>query len=191
MIDWAREWALREVCGIDGDYLNDDRLRRCLDALYPALNLIQGEIALTAVREFDLKLDQLHGDVTSVVLQGEYPEYEEEPDDPPLSQEEPPAHPRYGYVGQPDCKQFRVLEIGTLDGMVPLWHRTQDGIKLDCPEGARAVVDGMSALQKHVPSPGCAIVGNLQAAHPGSPPQAARKQFGFSGSSAPQLRDWP
>jgi len=31
--DWARQWAVAEIYGIDADTLNDDRLGRALDAL--------------------------------------------------------------------------------------------------------------------------------------------------------------
>lgn len=162
LIHWAREWALGEVWGIDAERLNDDRLGRCLDALYDSLNVIQGEVALAAVREFDLRLDQLHGDLTSVVLQGQYPEEDlaagaaaaaaagEGEKDAPI------PRPAYGYGGEPDCKQLRVVEIGTLDGMVPLWHRTHDGNQAD----VGAVIAEMETLQKHVPVPGCAMIGD-------------------------------
>jgi transposase len=154
LVYWAREWALREVWGIDAERLNDDRLARCLDALSAQINVVQGEVALAAVKEYDLRLDQLHGDLTSVVLQGQYPEEEQAeraPDAPP-----PAPQPAYGYGGEPDCKQLRVVEVGTLDGMVPLWHRTHDGNHAD----VGAVIAELETLQQHVPVPGCAIVGD-------------------------------
>jgi transposase len=157
LVFWAREWALRDVWGIDAGHLNDDRLGRCLDALHDRLNLIQGEVALRAVQEFDLRLDQLHGDLTSVVLQGRYPEGDAPAGDPEPEAGGPlPARPAFGYGGKADCRQFRVLEIGTLDGMVPLWHRTHDGNQAD----VGTVIAEMETLQKHVPVPGCAIVGD-------------------------------
>src|ERR1041385_9287907 len=72
LIHWAREYALQDLFQIDPELLNDDRLGRCVDALAEQIPLIQGEVALSAVREFDLQVSQLHGDVTSVVLQGAY-----------------------------------------------------------------------------------------------------------------------
>lgn len=150
LIHWAREWAVRETLAVNPEGLNDDRLGRCLDALADQINVIQGEVILNAVREFNLRLDQLHGDLTSVVLQGQYLEAEEPDPDVPK--------PAFGYGGKPDCKQFRVIEIGTLDGMVPLWHRTHSGNQAD----VGAVIAELEVLQKQVPLPGCAIVGDCK-----------------------------
>src|SRR5581483_3087973 len=98
---------------------------------------------------------QLHGDVTSVVLDGQYAEGEV----PVLPEgETPPVVPRpaYGYGGQPDCKQFRVVEITSLDGLIPLWHRTHDGNKPD----VGMVVAEMEVLRKHVPVDQTLVVGD-------------------------------
>jgi len=154
LIHWAREYALQDLFQIDPELLNDDRLGRCVDALAEQIPLIQGEVALSAVREFDLQVSQLHGDVTSVVLQGAYAEAEEAP---PLPEgKDPPPRPAYGYGGDPGCKQFRVVEITSLDGLVPLWHRTHDGNEPDVGK----VIAEMEALQQHVPLGHCLVVGD-------------------------------
>lgn len=160
LIHWAREYALHDLWQIDPERLNDDRLGRCVDALAEQIPVIQGEVALTAVREFDLQVNQLHGDVTSVVLQGAYVEGEAPappaPPAPPPTGKDRPPRPAYGYGGQPDCKQFRVVEITSLDGLVPLWHRTNDGNEPDVGK----VIAEMEALQKHVPLGHCLVVGD-------------------------------
>lgn len=72
LIHWAREAPLQELWDFDPERLNDDRLARCLDGFAPRIDLIQGEVALATVERFNLCLRQLHWDLTSVVLQGEY-----------------------------------------------------------------------------------------------------------------------
>ena len=42
--DWAREWAVQEVFGIEPDLLNDDRLGRALDAIAPQIEQIIGTV---------------------------------------------------------------------------------------------------------------------------------------------------
>src|SRR5947207_5118214 len=112
LLAWARQWGVREVFGIDPALLNDDRLGRCLDALAPQIDRLQGAVVVAAVREFDLDLSQLHWDLTSAVLQGEYPPEEQHPDFP---------RPAYGFGGESHCKQLRAGELVTNDGGVPVW----------------------------------------------------------------------
>lgn len=166
LIHWSREYALEELWGIDPERLNDDRLARCLDALAEHADAIQGAVALAAVREFDLNVAQLHGDVTSIVLEGQYAEGEEPARGP---------RPAYGYGGQPDCKQFRVVEITSLDGLVPLWHRTQDGNKPD----VGMVVAEMEVLRKHVPVDRTLVVGDSKLLTQDVLPRLRRNGWGF------------
>jgi Domain of unknown function (DUF4277) len=48
LFSWAKLWAVREVFDIAPDHLNDDRLARCLDALAPCIDPIQGEVMVAA-----------------------------------------------------------------------------------------------------------------------------------------------
>jgi hypothetical protein len=73
------EWAARyapELLGLSHDQLaslNDDRVGWCLDGLFrsdcPSLALA---VAAHAVREFDVELDELHNDSTTVTFHGAY-----------------------------------------------------------------------------------------------------------------------
>ena len=147
LLDWAQHWAVRELFGVDPNQLNDDRLGRCLDALAPHLDRLQGAVTAVAVREFDLDLSQLHWDLTSVTLQGEYP-----------PEEQDPAHPRpaHGFGGEPGCKQVRVGELVTADGGVPVWHRGFDGQQAD----VGTVAATMQAVRRQVPLPECLVIGD-------------------------------
>jgi hypothetical protein len=102
---------------------------------------------VAAIREFDLYLSQLHWDLTSVVLQGEYPPEEQQRDYP---------KPAYGFGGEPNCKQLRVGELVTNDGGVPVWHRSFDGQQAD----VGTVVAQMETLRAHVSLPECVVIGD-------------------------------
>jgi hypothetical protein len=147
LLTWARQWGVREVFGVDPDRLNDDRLGRCLDALAPQINPLQGAVVVAAVREFDLDLSQLHWDLTSAVLQGEYPPEEQHPDY---------ARPAYGFGGESHCKQLRVGELVTNDGGVPVWHHSYNGNQAD----VGTVVAQMEAFRAQVPLPECLVIGD-------------------------------
>jgi hypothetical protein len=147
LLIWAQHWGVREVFRFDPALLNDDRLGRCLDALAPQIDAIQGAAVVAAVREFDLDLAQVHWDLTSVVLQGEYPPEEQHPDF---------ARPAYGFGGEANCKQLRVGELVTNDGGVPVWHHSYNGNQAD----VGTVVAQMEAVRAHLPLPECLVIGD-------------------------------
>jgi transposase len=89
----------------------------------------------------------LHWDLTSVVLQGEYPPEEQQRDFP---------LPAYGFGGADRCKQLRVGELVTNDGGVPVWHRSFDGNQAD----VGTVVAQMERLRAHVALPECLVIGD-------------------------------
>src|SRR6266581_1296497 len=75
--DWARQWAVQEVWGIDPAVLNDDRIGRALDAIAPELDRIIGSVGAGAITAFGLEVARCHWDLTSISLYGAYPD----PDD--------------------------------------------------------------------------------------------------------------
>jgi transposase len=147
LLSWARQWGVREVFGLDPALLNDDRLGRCLDARAPQIDPIQGAVVVAAIQEFDLDLSQMHWDLTSVVLQGEYPPEEQHADFP---------RPAHGFGGESNCKQLRVGELVTNDGGVPVWHHSYDGNQAD----VGTVVAQMEAFRAQVPLPECLVIGD-------------------------------
>src|SRR6266487_655395 len=74
---WASQWAVQEVWGIDPHVLNDDRIGRALDAVAPQLDQIVGSVGARAIGVFGLEVARLHWDLTSISLYGAYPD----PDD--------------------------------------------------------------------------------------------------------------
>jgi hypothetical protein len=58
--DWAREWAVAEVFGIDPDILNDDRIGRALDAIAPQLDHIIGSVGTQSISTLGIDVSRLH-----------------------------------------------------------------------------------------------------------------------------------
>jgi Domain of unknown function (DUF4277) len=72
--DWASQWAVEEVWGIDPQVLNDDRIGRALDAIAPELEQIVGSVGARAITTFGLEVARLRWDLTSISLDGAYPD---------------------------------------------------------------------------------------------------------------------
>lgn len=133
--DWAREWAVEEIFGIDPDALNDDRIGRALDAIAPKLAGIVGSVGAAAIGAFGLDVSRLHWDMTSISLFGAYPD-----------QQEGFATPRFGHPKdrRTDLKQIQAGLAVTSDGGIPVFHRAYHG-----GAGEVAQVTGaMEALRK-------------------------------------------
>jgi transposase len=116
--DWAAEWAVEEVFGVEPAALNDDRIGRALDAVAPALDGIVGSIGARAITEFGIDVARLHWDMTSVSLFGAYD-----------TVEDGFAEPSYGHPKdrRPDLKQIQTGLAVTGDGGIPIFHRAFDG----------------------------------------------------------------
>lgn len=74
-----QEWAAERVPSLLGlsaeqvRWLNDDRVGRALDRLFDVdRSALLTELVVHVVKEFDVSLDQLHNDSTSLMLHGEY-----------------------------------------------------------------------------------------------------------------------
>ena len=133
--DWARQWAVEEIFGLDPAALNDDRIGRALDAIAPQLEGIVGSVGAAAIAAFGLDVARLHWDMTSISLFGAY-------SDP----QEGFAAPRFGHPKdrRTDLKQIQAGIAVTSDGGVPVFHRAYHG-----GAGEIAQVTGaMQALRK-------------------------------------------
>ncbi|WP_248819438.1 IS1634 family transposase, partial [Frankia sp. AgB32] len=115
---WARDWAVEEMFDIPADALNDDRVGRALDALAPVCEEVVGSVGAAAIAAFGLEVSRMHWDMTSISLQGAYPEADSDY-----------ATPRYGHPKdrRPDLKQVQTGLATTADGGIPLVHRAFDG----------------------------------------------------------------
>ncbi len=133
--DWAHDWAVEEVFGIDPAALNDDRIGRALDAIAPELDHIVGSVGAQAISAFGIDTSQLHWDMTSVSLHGAYDHTEHDYPAPKL------GHPKDRRV---DLKQIQAGLAATADGGIPIFHRAYDGGAGEIAQ----VVGAMTALTK-------------------------------------------
>ena len=72
LADWAAKTAIAELTGVPAGKLNDDRLARALDALYPHLEEVWAEIVGRALVRYQIDLRLVFYDVTSFHFQGAY-----------------------------------------------------------------------------------------------------------------------
>ncbi|HYS29858.1 MAG TPA: IS1634 family transposase, partial [Candidatus Limnocylindria bacterium] len=128
---WAQTQAIEAVYGLTADALNDDRIGRALDEVYPHLTEAWAALVLKGVQTYGLRLDQLHSDVTRVAFEGAY-------DDAPLAPTDSaaePAAPRIvrGYTGKedPSRKQVTLSLSVAADGALPAWYQVGDGNAAD------------------------------------------------------------
>jgi transposase len=116
----ATEHLLGE--GIKPEHLNDDRLGRILDKLYAqGLTEIFVSVALAAAARFQVTINSLHLDSSSMHVDGNYPT------DPNKTEEAGAIHITYGYSRdrRPDLKQFMVDLMCTCDGDIPLYRASR------------------------------------------------------------------
>ena len=104
--------------------LNDDRVGRALDHLFRAdrASLLTA-VALSAIRGFQLALDEMHQDTTTITLSGEYA------DQLPAENTNRPARITRGHNKdhRPDLKQLLYNRTVTSDGAVPIHCKIHDG----------------------------------------------------------------
>jgi transposase len=132
---WARQFAVGHVLGLDPDVLNDDRIARALDALAPVLEQVTGSVAVAAIAAYGVEVSQLHWDMTSVSLFGDYPDCD--PDFP---------QPRFGHPKdrRPDLKQIQAGIATAADGAVPVFWAPYGGGAGEIAQ----VIGAMEALRR-------------------------------------------
>jgi transposase len=106
--EWVADTGLHFLLGIaDPEALNYDRLADALLAVYPHWQNIAAEVTLRAVEQFQLKVETIHYDLTSVFFHGEY---------------EGSEWVTFGYSRdkRPDKRQVNIGLSATADGEVVL-----------------------------------------------------------------------
>ena len=121
--------------GILPEHLNDDRLGRALDKYYQVgTTKLFTTIAMKAAHNFQVKMNSIHLDGSSMYVQGEYKtkiknsdQTEKEPE--PETSEMKPIEIVHGYSRdhRPDLKQFIIDMIVTGDGDIPLYLKIDSG----------------------------------------------------------------
>jgi transposase len=125
------EWAsfmLPAALGLTADEaaaLNDDRMGRALDELFASDRVaLLTDIVLRMVLEFEVRLDELHNDSTSLTFQGDYKNADgREVDGIPTHRI------TYGHNKdfRPDLKQLLWILTVSSDGAVPVHFKVDDG----------------------------------------------------------------
>jgi transposase len=70
--DWAANMAIEELIGVPARKLNDDRLGRTLDAIYPHLEDLWAEIVSQALVLYEIDLGVIFYDLTTFYFEGAY-----------------------------------------------------------------------------------------------------------------------
>jgi transposase len=102
--------------------LNDDRLARSLDTLVsPRGRTVFFRLALGVIKDFELAIDRMHFDTTTITVFGQYKTSKAEPE---ITYGHSKAH-------RPDLKQLLFGLNVTADGAVPLLHSVHSGNRTD------------------------------------------------------------
>lgn len=111
--------------------LNDDRLGRALDALFDAdrASLLTA-LTVRTLREFQVKLDEVHNDSTTLTLRGAYRGAQGQ-----NVRGKPTVRAARGHNKEhrPDLKQLLSIFPISADGAVPVYYRLEDGNTNDSP----------------------------------------------------------
>jgi len=130
------EWAARfvpQVLGIDDTQLpslNDDRVGRCLDRLFQSdVSSLVLTLVTHIVREFEVELDELHNDSSTITFHGAYADAAEEEKRGPRTR----MAITWGYNKdhRPDLKQLLYILTVARDGAVPLYFQVASGNVVD------------------------------------------------------------
>lgn len=148
--DWAQEWAVPEVFGIPADALNDDRLGRALDAIFPHLDHLKGDVTWSAIQAFGIDAAVFHWDFTSLSFFGAYDDQDETA--PLITWGHPKGH------APPDLKQVQVGLAVSADGGIPLNPTTLSGSAAEVAQ----VVQAMEALKRSVRRDQFVLVGDTK-----------------------------
>jgi len=130
--EWARDFA-PELFDLRPDqlqHLNDDRIGRCLDRVFLALdtNLVMA-VVTHVVREFDVSLDELHNDSTTISFFGDYPGAGSE--QTVAGHAFPAITWGHSKDHRPDLKQLLYILTVTNDGGVPIYFQAASGNVVD------------------------------------------------------------
>jgi transposase len=130
------EWAalfppdLFDLRAKDLPRLHDDRLGRCLDRMFEGTGptLIMA-VVRAVVQEFQVRLDELHNDSTTVSFYGAYDEAGQESE----QRSRPTLAITWGHskARRPDLKQLLYILTVTSDGNVPVYFSSASGNTVD------------------------------------------------------------
>ena len=99
MPGWAAAYDISTLYGDvnDATQLNDDRVGRLLDAIYPHRAMLWGEVIARAAREYAIDLSRLHADTMPIKFAGLFAK---QPSDDTVPRLEPGYNPQGEWVQQ-------------------------------------------------------------------------------------------
>ncbi|WP_298447215.1 IS1634 family transposase [Ferrimicrobium sp.] len=105
----------------ESNTLNDDRIGRALDALFEADRAsMLTKLMCSVIKTFQVSLDELHNDATTLSMQGDYSSA--------TGDSSPAPRVRFGHAKErPDLAQLIYLLTVSADGNVPITYRLADG----------------------------------------------------------------
>jgi len=125
--DWAKRAAVTDYFGLTAEQLNDDRLGRALERIAEHGMKVQSAATLAAVKHWNLKVKQVHYDISTAELYGPYPNAQPAADadagtGPSPSKMPIVPFPTYGHTksGRDDVKQVQFGMDVLGDGAVPI-----------------------------------------------------------------------
>ena len=125
--EWTTEFSTQFLpIGADQvDYLNDDRIGRALDKLFCADRAsLQTNIVLQAIKEFRIKVDELHNDSTTITFTGKYKDAN---GDYKCGKKTLLMTNGHNKDHRPDLKQILWILTVTSDGAIPIRYEACDG----------------------------------------------------------------
>jgi transposase len=130
--EWAARYASEALGFADTQLpsLNDDRVGRCLDRLFQSdINSLVLALVTHVVREFQVDLDELHNDSTTITFHGVYADAAEE--QKRGKQTRMAITWGYNKDHRPDLKQLLYILTVARDGAVPLYFQVASGNVVD------------------------------------------------------------
>src|SRR6266481_4965911 len=124
-------WATRDDIAAlypdikDGNQLNDDRVGRLLDSMYPRRAMIWGEVIARAAQAYAIDLSRLHADTMPIKFAGLFAQQSGDETVPRL---EPGYNPQGEWV-----QQLKLFALAAGDGGVPVWFDALSGGTGDSP----------------------------------------------------------
>ena len=118
--EWCKNTAIPEIYGIPWELLNDDRIGRFLDKIYPHLATIDSQITLSIIKKFVIETNAIHFDPSSFSVHGDYL---------PIAGETTPIKVTYGRDGQGSTSN-KIVRFGiaiTQDSGIPLFSQCYSG----------------------------------------------------------------
>lgn len=174
MPDWVRRTAMGDILGVDFSKLDDDKLYRNLDVLYPNRKQIERELAERERTLFNLDETFYLYDLTSTYFEGQ-------------AKDNPQAKLGYSRDKRPDCKQVLVGLILDRNGF-PKAHEVFDGNRQD-----RATVPEMlDVLEKRThKKPGSTVIVDRGMAYQENLDEIRRREYHYIvAGRQPERNEW-